>query len=63
METISSFLCKNKKIKYIGYYDSESDRRLMSPAAVTKMNYISQAIANDDVMVEIISCGVLASEC
>ena len=62
METINSFFCKSKKIRYIGYYDSESARRLMSPAAVTKMNYISQAIANCGVTVEIISCGVLASE-
>lgn len=63
METINSSLYENKKIKYIGYYDTESDRRLMSPAAVTKMNYISKAIANDGVSVEIISCGVLASDC
>jgi len=63
LETINSSFDENRKIKYIGYYDSESDRRLMSPAAVTKMNYISQAIANVGVTVEIISCGVLASNC
>lgn len=51
-----------KKIKYIGYYDTHTNRRLMSPAAVNKMNYIASTLVELGYTVEIISCGVIADK-
>lgn len=49
-------------MKYFGYYDTKLDRRLMSPAAVDKMNYIVQAINKKGIHVEIIACGMVANK-
>ena len=51
-----------KKIKYIGYYDTIFQRRIMSPAAVDKMNYISEKLSELGYIVEIISCGMIADK-
>lgn len=42
-------------MKYFGYYDTVAERRLMSPAAVNKMNYICSVLKRLGYKVEIIS--------
>lgn len=49
-------------MKYIGYYDSKPNRRLMSLAAVNKMDYISSVLERCGYHVNIIACGMLASK-
>lgn len=48
---------RKNTFKYIGYYDSEPNRRLMSPAAVDKMNYIAKTLGSKGIHVDIIACG------
>lgn len=43
-------------MKYIGYYDSDPNRRSVSPAAVDKMNYIAKVISRICGDTEILSC-------
>lgn len=43
-------------MKYIGYYDTNPDRRISSPAAVDKMNYIADVVSRIAGSAEIISC-------
>lgn len=49
-------------MKYIGFYDTKTDRRSMSIAATNKMNYICEAMNRIGKAVEIISCGMIANE-
>lgn len=43
-------------MKYVGYYDSDPDRRISSPAAVDKMNYIAEVASRFCEHVDILSC-------
>lgn len=45
-------------MKYFSYYDTQADRRLMSPAAVNKMNYICSLLDRNHKKTHIISCGM-----
>lgn len=49
-------------MKYIGFYDTEKDRRSMCLAAVNKMNYICSALNVIGHSVEVIACGMIANE-
>lgn len=48
-------------MKYIGYYDTESNRRTASPAAVDKMTYIAEVLSRLTGSVEILSCSTYSS--
>lgn len=48
-------------MKYIGYYDSKPNRRLVSPAAVDKMNYIANVASRLYGNIEILSCATCSS--
>ncbi len=49
-------------MKYIGFYDTKTDRRSMSIAATNKMDYICEALNAIGEPVEIISCGMIADK-
>jgi glycosyltransferase involved in cell wall biosynthesis len=47
-----------KKIKYIGFYDrkeNEAEKRIFSPAATSKMDYIAESLVENGYEVEIVS--------
>lgn len=49
-------------MKYLGFYDTQKNRRNMSLAAVNKMNYICGALNALGHSVEVIACGMIAQE-
>ena len=48
-------------MKYVGYYDNNPDRRIVSPAAVDKMDYIAKVVSRVCGCTEILSCATYSS--
>ena len=49
-------------MKYIGYYETEGNRRNMFLAATNKMNYIAAALSRICDRVDIVSCSMNADK-